>query len=316
MTAGADPQRAALMAAGDPNVPSGVSDVFTAMMKAKQKTGRTGKPLIGSESFYTPDPNDPTKAIAITDQQGNPIVPRYTDPLRAGGLAFSKRQQDLVARMEKEPELKGAIKAAEKDAEYRANMRTELPKAQNALQSAYDETDKIKGFITKAIPKASAWTTGLMSQAIGSIGGTEARNLRGILDSIKASIGLQSLKELKAGGGTLGQVTEAEHKLLQDKWTSLDQAATKEEFVSRLNDLIASLDRFKNRSTYAFENLYKQPFKAIDTSIVPESQSVVAPAGGQTTNLPEVNSKGWELKVDANGNKAYVGPNNELEEVR
>lgn len=38
------------------------------------------------------------------------------------------------------------------------------------------------------------------------------------------------------------------------------------------------------------------------------------PAG--TSATPLANSKGWKLHMDAKGNKAYVGPNNEVEEVR
>ena len=40
--------------------------------------------------------------------------------------------------------------------------------------------------------------------------------------------------------------------------------------------------------------------------------------GGQQSaaKLPETNAKGWRLMIDANGNRAYVGPNNEIEEVR
>lgn len=34
-----------------------------------------------------------------------------------------------------------------------------------------------------------------------------------------------------------------------------------------------------------------------------------------STEIPLVNSKGWTLKVDASGNRAYVGPNNEIEEL-
>lgn len=35
-----------------------------------------------------------------------------------------------------------------------------------------------------------------------------------------------------------------------------------------------------------------------------------------TDNPPQVNAKGWKLMTDAKGNKAYVGPNKEIEEVK
>jgi len=40
------------------------------------------------------------------------------------------------------------------------------------------------------------------------------------------------------------------------------------------------------------------------------------PARRASDNPPPTNAKGWKLMTDANGNKAYVGPNKEIEEVR
>ncbi len=37
---------------------------------------------------------------------------------------------------------------------------------------------------------------------------------------------------------------------------------------------------------------------------------------GGSSGTPATNSKGWKLMEDANGNKAYVGPNNEIEPVK
>lgn len=43
----------------------------------------------------------------------------------------------------------------------------------------------------------------------------------------------------------------------------------------------------------------------------------ISQAKGEVTNdgVPKTNAKGWALHEDAQGNKAYVGPNNEIEEV-
>lgn len=42
----------------------------------------------------------------------------------------------------------------------------------------------------------------------------------------------------------------------------------------------------------------------------------ITDGGGGGGNLPPTNSKGYKLMVDANGNRAYVGPNNEIEPVK
>ena len=39
-------------------------------------------------------------------------------------------------------------------------------------------------------------------------------------------------------------------------------------------------------------------------------------SGKTVTDTPTVNSQGWGLQVDGSGNKAYVGPNGEIEEVQ
>jgi hypothetical protein len=46
-----------------------------------------------------------------------------------------------------------------------------------------------------------------------------------------------------------------------------------------------------------------------------EAISATAKSPAATTAAPK-NDKGWALMVDAKGNKAYVGPNGEIEEVK
>lgn len=290
VTAGADPTRAALMAASDPNIPPGVSNVFTAMMKARSK-GQSGKPIYTGIGPLVPDPSAPQGYSKLI----NPDTHKQYPPLNSdpNTLYRAKNAQELGgldAKMQKEPQLKAAIKRAETDAKLRAEMAYQKPISQNSLQNTFDEVSKIKGFINEAIPQADGWTTGLMSQALSSIGSTTARNLRGTLDSIKASIGLEALVALKKQGGTMGQVSNEEEKLLQDKWTSLDQAATKEVFVKRLNGLLGELDRLKNRSTYAYENIYGEPFKAVDTSVAPASQQAIQQPSDAIAAQPANNS--------------------------
>jgi len=53
-----------------------------------------------------------------------------------------------------------------------------------------------------------------------------------------------------------------------------------------------------------------------DYGIAPEGKPPKALSGAGTATPPAKNKKGWVLKQDAKGNRAYVGPNNEIEEVR
>jgi hypothetical protein len=51
--------------------------------------------------------------------------------------------------------------------------------------------------------------------------------------------------------------------------------------------------------------------KSVKTMGLVSGKAKAAPAA-----LAPVNDKGWKLMRDAKGNQAYVGPNNEIEEVK
>jgi hypothetical protein len=67
--------------------------------------------------------------------------------------------------------------------------------------------------------------------------------------------------------------------------------------------------------------------KGYQNLLSPKSKETFAKIGGKleryitdekpkTKELPPTNAKGWRLMTDKNGRKAYVGPNNEIEEVK
>lgn len=69
-----------------------------------------------------------------------------------------------------------------------------------------------------------------------------------------------------------------------------------------LDDQAAKLDQIMSR---------------IGTRVTQTQAGVTANPGRRSTDNPApTNAKGWRLMTDARGNKAYVGPNNEIEEVR
>jgi len=80
-------------------------------------------------------------------------------------------------------------------------------------------------------------TTGIGAQATGGIGGSPARDVAGLLDTVKANAGfaeLQAMRDSSPTGGALGQVTERELAFLQSTIGSLDQAQSKEQLVRNL----------------------------------------------------------------------------------
>lgn len=63
---------------------------------------------------------------------------------------------------------------------------------------------------------------GGMSGLLELVPGTEANNFRALIDSIKANVGFESLANLRAEGGTLGQVSNIENMLLASEIAKLD----------------------------------------------------------------------------------------------
>ena len=68
-------------------------------------------------------------------------------------------------------------------------------------------------------------STGIVGQVSGGIGGTPAKSLAALLDTVKANVGfdqLQAMRNASPTGGALGQVSDTENRLLQSVLGSLD----------------------------------------------------------------------------------------------
>ena len=94
-------------------------------------------------------------------------------------------------------------------------------KADSILRQGAVKLNELKGNISTALKQTSEWSAGLAAHG-AKVGGQPA-NLAATLQSIGARIGLDALQDLKSQGVTLGQVTEAEHALLQSLVGNLSQ---------------------------------------------------------------------------------------------
>jgi hypothetical protein len=87
------------------------------------------------------------------------------------------------------------------------------------------------------IEKSMLPTTGVVGGWLSRIGGTDARDLRGLLDTVRANAGfkeLQAMRDSSPTGGALGQVTERELALLQAVVGNLEQDQSKEQLVDNM----------------------------------------------------------------------------------
>lgn len=121
-------------------------------------------------------------------------------------------------------------------------------------------------------------------------------------DAVKQIVGQEVVKAIIAGGGGVHEREEA--------GSVINTAGS----PKQLKDVIAK---------------YRQIMDAQRESLIQQHRSIGLPdsdladydegangAAGAPMELPAKNDKGWVLHQDANGNKAYVGPNNEVEEVQ
>lgn len=118
--------------------------------------------------------------------------------------------------------------------------------------------------IDRAIEGVSAWTAGAGS-VLSGLPGTQARNLSGSLDTIKANIGfdrIQQMREASPTGGALGQVAVQELAMLQAVLGSLDQAQSPTQLranLERLKQVYGPIARkaaaYPNAAEYGFGGL-------------------------------------------------------------
>src|SRR5690606_12965851 len=147
----------------------------------------------------------PGNAITITNPDGSTMT--------IGGTGAPKGYR-YNAKGELEPIPGGPVEAAEK-----ARRESDVKKA-NVVLDASGRAEKIA---TDHPP----WTTGVMGQALQNVGGTGARDLAALIDTIKANAGfaeLNAMRQQSPTGGALGQVTERELAFLQATIGNLEQS--------------------------------------------------------------------------------------------
>ena len=238
---------------------------------------RDGPQVLGREQM--PDGRTlVTQRVAARDGDGRMTAavrqvietPDYLNPAKLKELEFRKKQAELTqlqakpnSAMEKmlaeiqSEKMKAQIPGtAEYDRVQKQNAG--VKKEESAWQGSIRQAEDMTGYIDSILgegqykdkgSKLGFFSTGLPGQVLQNVGGTDARNLRGDIDRIKANIGFEELNKMRREsptGGALGQVTERELQFLQSVQGSLDQAQTPEQLERMLNGIKLSTARLKN----------------------------------------------------------------------
>jgi hypothetical protein len=131
----------------------------------------------------------------------------------------------------------------------KSKWQTDQPKYLNNISAAEQKHTVVSNTANKIKDLMSGWTNKYGS-SLSSLPGTDARTLRGLIDTMKANSAFSTLTDLKASGGTLGAISGPELNLLERAWGALDQGGDATEFVRVLDQLVdqntGSLVRTRN----------------------------------------------------------------------
>lgn len=149
------------------------------------------------------------------------------------------------------------------------------------------ESDKVKvdivlGRIDKAQKLVDEWaTTGFVGNILRFAGSTDARNLHGTLETIRANLGfteLQAMRDASPTGGALGQVAVREIEFLQATVASLDQAQDDATLTENLKAIKLHMENWKRAVDASFNNTKEAATEEVD---VEEGQVITNPQSGE-----------------------------------
>lgn len=118
-----------------------------------------------------------------------------------------------------------------------------------AQDSALEQADSQIVKVDQALKNVSGWSTGWGGATFGKLPGSQAKDLQGSVDTIKANLGFSTLAEMKRAsptGGALGAISESEMRLLTSARESLDTAQSQEQLVQNLNAVKKHYSNWKN----------------------------------------------------------------------
>lgn len=242
-----------------------------------------------------------TEILGRAGTPGRVVDGALVDPVTGqareiGGTGTLSREQIEARRRERqesdldfETRLAGARKQATIEAEKAVGQQGQLNKledfdtAYNQLKNA--DLDVIYG-------KGEAWVPEYL------------RSQKGI-DLIARRNQIVGMLKLGARGELKGQgpITEGEQAILGQAITVLENPNISPDLASQALDEARAV-------------LYRSAGQQSPTAPNGGTGAITAPASGGGMTAEQARQAGWQLMTDANGNRAYVGPNNQIVEVQ
>ena len=195
--------------------------------------------------------------------QGSPLIARFNEFLAKNQTGIKGRERDLAkeptsleqiltqkvrsGEMTLEDALDAKAKSSPSMIIHETKQAGEREKEKGLKDSTIRQADLVISRINEAAGGVSNWTAGVGS-ALSAIPGTPARNLSGVVDSIKANLGFEALQEMRRNsptGGALGQVAVQELNMLQSTVASLDRGQSPEQLKRNLLKVKEHVENWK-----------------------------------------------------------------------
>lgn len=188
----------------------------------------------------------------------SPSAGQYREAAIQGDAGATPITTESIAG--RESQIDAAKKAATKSAELGVTQQFEAPKAFQAAEYAVGELDSFKEDADALLnhPGLEA-ATGFGGETVSGIPGTEAANFAADLNTLKSKSFISALSAMRAAsktGGAVGNVSDAEGAKFENKYVSLQQAQSPEQFRERLKDLTEQLTDSQRKIKEAYKVQY------------------------------------------------------------
>lgn len=176
----------------------------------------------------------PNRAPGII--MGRPKAPEQTTPVQAAQLDMEAQRLQIAQQ-------KAAMEATEfqqKQEKQNAGIPRDMEDVRAELLGVVKNAGKARRLSDRFL------ATGFGADAAGNFGGTNAKDVQALLDTIGGNIAFDRLARMRAEsptGGALGNVTERELTLLQSTVASLDKSQSDAQFQSAMDEVIRSYGR-------------------------------------------------------------------------
>lgn len=193
--------------------------------------------------------------------------------------------------------LEAQIKVAkDKSTAAGAKVQATKDKARTAAQNAAGKANIVIGKIDEALGMTNKLTTGVGGAVMRRLPGTEATDLEGTINTIKANIGfeeLQAMRQASPTGGALGQVAVQELNFLQAVLGNLDPRQSRPQVEKNLQSVKRHFQNWKN--------IMEQAAGTPDTSVpasMPSYGGSTPPVPAQPPPAPAASSGRIRMRVD------------------